>query len=278
MVAAKNSRKRRAARSPAGGDQRWHGAGRMRADGARVGVEYDGEPRGIDRRGPGCGRLPTAAGASRGSGGLSCGDGHATQIRALGAARHQLLPGTVPCDRPRPGSPPKARSSVSRQEGSPDRWPGAAATPQRVLAADGGMRSVSGSTSNPIPPPVSTASCSRRAAMRSVAAPSTTRAAPATPGERNASSNARSPSFGRFASTRISSAGDRPKSRMPAGQMSGSDPIQGSPHGVSKIVRQQSFLVGKTFRVGSRRVCTPGIPGIHRQRPKRGAISGFVTL
>jgi hypothetical protein len=36
--------------------------------------------------------------------------------------------------------------------------------------------------------------------------------------------------------------------RRQADQMSGSDPIQGSPHGVSKIVRQQSFLVGKTFR------------------------------
>jgi hypothetical protein len=35
---------------PGGGDQRRHGVERMRVDGARVSVAYDGEPRGHRRR------------------------------------------------------------------------------------------------------------------------------------------------------------------------------------------------------------------------------------
>ena len=125
-----------------------------------------------------------------------------------------------------PGRPREARISVSCQLGSPDRPATTDATRQRLHAADGGMRVLSGSTSKPMPPPVSAASCRRRAAVRSGGGPSSTSTAPATAGERRASSNAHNPSFGRLAPTQIKSARHSQNSASPFGQMSGSCPIQ----------------------------------------------------
>ena len=139
------------------------------------------------------------------------------------AAVDRIMP-PLTLDALRPVEP--ARTSVKAHAGSPGWRAFAAPTRQRLRAADGGTRSVSGSTSKPTPPPASAASCSLRAATRSGVGPFRTRTAPATPGDRSASSKAHKPSFGRFAATRTRSVGERPKSLTPSGQMSGSPPIQ----------------------------------------------------
>ncbi len=71
-----------------------------------------------------------------------------------------------------PGRPPETRSSERLQEGVPGRIAKADDTRHRLLAADGGTRSVSGRMSRPIPPPASAASCRRRVPMRFGAGPS----------------------------------------------------------------------------------------------------------
>ena len=124
----------------------------------------------------------------------------------------------------RPDRPPEDRSKVTAHTGA--LADGAASTRQRLLAADGGIRLLSCMMRSPIPPPASAASCSRREAIKSGGAPGRIRAAPLALVERSASSNAQRPSWALLAPTSIRLEGERPKPARPAGQTSGSVPIQ----------------------------------------------------